>query len=212
MLSAARSIRRCTQCRRTRGLARYHGAGRRARTYAAPRARRALLVDGVSGKRPKLRLVRTQSELEVLFASMDRRSAVLAALAPAMGAAHSPVQVQKTLFLIDKEISKLIGGPFFDFQPYDYGPFDKAVYDVLEELTRAGLVEVEAGPGLRWRRYRLTAGGQREGSEILESLDRRASDYIKKISEFVRSLSFEDLVSAIYKAYPDMKVNSIFKG
>ncbi len=127
-----------------------------------------------------------------------------------MGGAHSPVQVQKVLFLIDKEIPKLTGGPFFDFQPYDYGPFDKAVYDTLEELTRGGLVD--AAPGLRWRRYRLTDTGQQEGSKILGTLDRRASDYIKKVSKFVRALSFEDLVSAIYKAYPDMKVNSVFKG
>ena len=143
---------------------------------------------------------------------MDRKSVVLAALAPAVGGAHSPVQVQKLLFLIDREIPKFVGGPLFDFQPYDYGPFDREVYAVLEELTRSGMVEVQAAPGLRWRRYRLTDAGQQEGDKALASLDRRASDYVKKLSKVVRSLSFEDLVSAVYKAYPDMKVNSVFKG
>lgn len=129
-----------------------------------------------------------------------------------MGAAHTPVQIQKSLFLIDREISGLLGRTFFDFRPYDYGPFDKAVYDVLEELTRDGLVEVEAGQGLRWRRYRLSEAGQRDGLRILATIDQRASNYIKEVSKFVRSLSFDQLVAAIYKAYPDMKVNSVFKG
>jgi len=129
-----------------------------------------------------------------------------------MGGLHSPVQVQKALFLIDRQIPKLIGGPFFDFRPYDYGPFDKDVYDTLEELAREGLVAVEAAPGMRWRRYRLSEAGQEEAQRVIRSLDPRAGDYIAKVSKFVRTLSFEQLVSAIYKAYPDMKVNSVFKG
>ena len=35
---------------------------------------------------------------------------------------------------------------------------------------------------------------------------------IEQVSKFVRSLSFEQLVSAIYKAYPRMKANSVFRG
>jgi hypothetical protein len=59
---------------------------------------------------------------------MDRSSLVLAALAAAGGnAAFTPVQVQKLLFLIDREAGRLVGGPHFDFLPYDYGPFDRAV-------------------------------------------------------------------------------------
>jgi hypothetical protein len=35
---------------------------------------------------------------------------------------------------------------------------------------------------------------------------------IKILSEFVRKLSFSELVSAIYKEYPEMKKYSIFRG
>lgn len=35
--------------------------------------------------------------------------------------------------------------------------------------------------------------------------------YIGKVSTFVRTRSFNDLVSAIYKAFPEMKANSIFR-
>jgi uncharacterized protein len=143
---------------------------------------------------------------------MDKKSLVLAAFAPAQGALYSPVQIQKALFLIVRNMPDEIGGAVFNFEPYDYGPFDKTVYDTLEELTREGLVEVDAAPGLRWRRYRLTESGQVQAAQKFAALNERARQYFTTVSKFVRTLSFEQLVSSIYKAYPDMKVNSVFRG
>ncbi len=143
---------------------------------------------------------------------MKRTDLILAALAPANGAAHSPVQLQKLLFLIDKQIPHLVGGPYFAFQPYDYGPFDKSVYADLKILALEGFVEIEAAPGLRWRKYRLTESGQAAGNASLAELDESAQKYVREVSHFVRALSFESLVSAIYKAFPEMKANSVFRG
>jgi hypothetical protein len=42
-------------------------------------------------------------------------------------------------------------------------------------------------------------------------MDKKAIAYIRQASEFVRSLSFTQLVSAIYKAYPEMRENSVFQ-
>lgn len=147
---------------------------------------------------------------KALKVHMDQKSIVLAALAAGSGAAHSPVQVQKLMFLIDREIPKLVGGPHFDFQPYDYGPFDQNVYRALEQLRTEEALEIVSGP--RLRRYRLTEAGQARGKQLLSELNVRARTFISAVSEFVRKQSFEDLVAAIYKAYPDMKVNSVFKG
>ncbi len=141
---------------------------------------------------------------------MTRKEIILAALAPANGARHTPVQVQKLLFLIDQEISGLVNGPYFNFEPYHYGPFDQTVYDELLELTSEDFVEIV--PEHTWNSYRLTETGQQEGEKILSSLQGKAQDFIRQASEFVRSLSFEQLVSAIYKAYPKMQENSIFQG
>src|SRR6266550_1348637 len=139
-----------------------------------------------------------------------REEFILAALAPARGKALTPVQVQKLFFLIDKNIAKLVCGPHFDFQPYNYGPFDKAVYDALERQRTAG--NVEFIPQRTWNEFRLTEDGQTRGDAIFTKLDAKARDYIVRAVEFVMSLSFTELVSAIYKAYPDMQVNSVFKG
>jgi uncharacterized protein len=141
--------------------------------------------------------------------SMTRRQElVLAALAPGRGAVHSPVQVQKLLFLIDREIPHHVGGPYFDFKPYNYGPFDKAVYDDLESLSQRGLVEISIQAG--YHGFRLTSVGQSQGDHFLNGLPTVAKDYVISVSEFVRRLSFASLVSAIYRAYPEMKENSVF--
>ena len=63
-----------------------------------------------------------------------------------------------------------------------------------------------------WKRYTLSPAGQALGQQILGTLPPRASKYIAEVSAFVRKLSFAELVSAVYKAYPEMRVNSVFKG
>ncbi len=141
---------------------------------------------------------------------LSQEDMALAALAPAGGAPHSPVQVQKLLFLIDRNLSSLLGGPSFDFQPYHYGPFDRDVYTTLEDLAKQGLVEITQGQG-NWRDYRLTAEGQRRAAQVIDGLEERAQRYVQRVSAFVRSLSFPELVSAIYKAYPEMRARSVFQ-
>jgi len=140
----------------------------------------------------------------------SREDVALAALAPAGGRAHTPVQVQKLMFLLDENIPDVLGGPLYHFTPYHYGPFDKEVYQTLDALSRKGLVEVVIGSG-NWREYRLTPEGQAQGLFCLERLGPRAADYVRRVSEFVRSLSFSELVSAVYKAYPEMRARSVFQ-
>jgi uncharacterized protein len=141
---------------------------------------------------------------------MNRGDIILTAFAPAKGARHTPVQVQKLLFLIDKEIPHLVDGPYFDFKPYNYGPFDATIYNELLVLTKDNFVEIIFEEN--WRSYRLTDTGQQIGDKLLNSLTPQAQQFIQSLSEFIRSLSFAQLVSAIYKAFPEMKVNSVFQG
>lgn len=142
---------------------------------------------------------------------MDRSSVVLAVLSVANGGEFSPVQMQKVFFLVDKNVAQHVGGPHFSFTPYDYGPFDKAVYQVVDGLQIKGLVESSEVAGYNWRNYRLTVPGQKEGEIAFSKLPQAAQVYLKELVKVVRSLSFAELVSAVYKAYPDMKANSVFR-
>ncbi len=140
---------------------------------------------------------------------MERSEIVLAALAAGEGKSHTPVQIQKLLFLIDREIPELVGGPHFNFEPYHYGPFDRNVYVELDELAEKDYLVVSGDRG--WRTYQLTPEGQRIGKGLLEQLPIDTRSYVKKISRFVRQLSFSQLVSAIYKGFPEMRSRSVFQ-
>lgn len=140
---------------------------------------------------------------------MQRRDFILAVLASAKGGIHSPVQVQKLFFLLDCNIPELVGGPHFKFIPYNYGPFDKAVYEELEGLASIGNVDIFLDK--TWNSYKLTESGQKRGDGLLASLPKEAQDYIREISKFVRKLTFTQLVSAIYKTYPAMRADSVFQ-
>jgi hypothetical protein len=151
--------------------------------------------------------LRVQSEKQ----NMNRRDVVLAALAAGgQGSSYPPAQVQKLFFLIDREAASGVGGPHFNFAPYDYGPFDSAVYDTLDALERSGMVE-KIQPG-KYRRYRLTKMGHERGMDALRSIDQSTAKYFADAAAWVNSLSFQQLVSAIYKHYPEMKARSIFQG
>jgi hypothetical protein len=141
---------------------------------------------------------------------MNRQEYMVAVLAAAGGTVHTPVQVQKLFFLLDKKIPEFVGGPYFDFQAHDYGPFDKNVYSELERLANRGLVSIDEPGSLK--SFRLTVEGNSTGSAGLADLPSVVSEYIARLSQWVRSLSFADLVSAIYREYPEMRANSIFRG
>lgn len=145
---------------------------------------------------------------------MNRHDVVLAVLACAEdGHTYSPVQIQKALFILSEEASDIFDADSkFNFQAYDYGPFDKDVYAELEALSREELVEIGVNPQLTRKTYAVSPEGRRIADALNAGLSEDQIKFMTKVSSFVRRLSFSDLVSAIYEAYPDMKENSIFVG
>jgi hypothetical protein len=143
---------------------------------------------------------------------MGRGELVLALLASAAGRAYSPAQLQKTAFLVTRNMPGLVTeGPGFDFQPYDYGPFDKDVYNEASALKQQGFAEISQAPWGRWVMYAATQAGIERGQQVLAELPAATQEYLRSVSNWALSQSFKSLVKAIYDAYPEMRVNSIFK-
>ncbi len=141
---------------------------------------------------------------------MNKEDYVLAVMSTAQTNALSPVRVQKLFFLLDDKVSDLVGGPHFNFIPYDYGPFDKDVYTVFETLKEKNLAEIMPSDFNNPQMYRLTFSGYLAGKELLESLPEEVQDYIVKLVNWIRSHSFTEIVSTIYNLYPEMKTKSVF--
>ena len=142
---------------------------------------------------------------------MNRDDYVLASMAMAGREPLSPVQVQKYFFLLDRNVPEDVAGGHFDFQPYDYGPFDKEVYQTLDALQARGLVEIASPNGRGVRLYRLSETGIREAAEPLKRVPEYIKTYARSVADWIRPLSFTQVVSAIYAQYPEMKVNSVFR-
>jgi hypothetical protein len=142
--------------------------------------------------------------------AMNKTELILIALASGPNTKYSPVQLQKLLFLIDRNVGHQLGGPFFNFRPYDYGPFDPDVYTEFSLLSMAGFGEIE-GQG-KDRRYLLNDAGRQRGEAALGALPQDFQRYFRECTQFVHSHSFSSLVASIYRHYPEMKVNSVFRG
>ena len=125
----------------------------------------------------------------------------------------SPVQMQKTLFLLGTNLPDDIDtNAFYHFTPYHYGPFDKAIYGDLNGLIEDGFVDRVTH--LNRQDFVLTDAGKVFAQHVSQNDDeslRRAISYLETVTAWVKSLSFEDLIKSIYKAYPAFKTNSIFE-
>ncbi|HTQ83753.1 MAG TPA: hypothetical protein VMI47_10845 [Pseudolabrys sp.] len=143
---------------------------------------------------------------------MDRGDLVLAILAAADGRPYTPVQIQKAVFVICDQFPDLIDdGPGFNFEPYDYGPFDSDVYSEISALDARGEAIIAPSGIGNWNTYAASDYGLARGRALLDEMGRQGK-YVQKISDWVRSMSFSQLVKSIYEAYPDMRANSIFRG
>lgn len=144
---------------------------------------------------------------------MTRSEMLLGILAASDGRPFTPVQIQKAVFLVTRNLPNLVDeGPGYEFIPYDYGPFDPSVYTDAETMQREGHVEIIRQEGARWNRYSASDSGVHSGKRILKALGKRERSYIVSLSHWVRAQTFEQLVKAIYAQYPEMRANSIFRG
>jgi hypothetical protein len=120
------------------------------------------------------------------------------------------VQLQKSLFLLGTNFAKVVGSDFYDFLPYNYGPFNASIYADAERLERDGLVAIKRDSLQRWREYVATNDGLTRARELAAKTEPGASDYLRRVVLWAKSLTFQQLVGTIYKNFPSYRVNSVF--
>ena len=143
---------------------------------------------------------------------LTRQDWLLLALSKSPGGAMSPVQIQKALFLFSQEVGGSIGPEFYSFEPYDYGPFDAAIYVDLRRMMTVGHVRGEWSLSRDWKNYATTNSGRKAALIIENDADARLTEFLGRIVVWVKGRSFSDLLRSVYAAYPDFAVNSVFRG
>lgn len=125
----------------------------------------------------------------------------------------SPVRLQKSLFLLGKELPKVVGSNYYRFVPYNYGPFCIDIYQDLDTLISDGYIEAIPHPNSRWSDYRLTSKGQEHIDSItIKDKDAYVLEYLQSVIKWILNLSFQQLIATIYKIYPKYQKNSVFHG
>jgi hypothetical protein len=143
------------------------------------------------------------------MATITRRDWVLLVIAAAQGKAMTPAQLQKALFLIGQEHPEAVGEDYYDFIPYDYGPFCVDIYHDAIRLRLEDKVQIVNNG--RWNDYYATPIGMKSAAELREGLSTELGEYIDRTVSWIRRLSFQELVREVYKRYPHFRVNSIFQ-
>ncbi|MFG1691139.1 hypothetical protein ACGF5M_03100 [Gemmatimonadota bacterium] len=121
------------------------------------------------------------------------------------------MQLQKSLFLLGKKLPEEVGGGFYDFTAYDYGPFSPEVYNDADLLAAQGLVGIEKVSGFRYRQYAATAEGVEKVEGLAEEVSERTLSFLRATVQWIKSVSFRDLLLSIYRLYPEYKENSVFR-
>jgi len=143
---------------------------------------------------------------------MERKHWTLLVLDNAEGLGLSPLQLQKSLFLIGRNLPGEVGDSYYEFVPYNYGPFDSTIYSDAHKLVDEKLVRMISVEGRNWVYYSITPEGHQVAEQLraTSKVTDRASQYVEKVVKWVQSLSFAQLLSAIYQAFPEYKANSVF--
>ena len=142
---------------------------------------------------------------------LTRQDWLLLALSKSPGGAMSPVQIQKAMFLFGQEAGDTVGTDFYSFQPYDYGPFDAAIYADLRRMTSLGHVRGEWSQGRSWKIWTITGHGRNAALALETDADARLAEYLGRVVTWATGKSFPELLRSVYAAYPEFAVNSVFR-
>lgn len=140
----------------------------------------------------------------------NRADWLLLALAEVDNGRMSPLQLQKTMFLMKMEAGEHVGQHFYNFVPYNYGPFDSTIYADTQAWISTGDIVAEDS-GRNWQTYMITAAGLKRALEISEDVDQIAVDYLHRVANWVTGQSFASLLTSIYSKYPEYAENSVFR-
>jgi hypothetical protein len=141
---------------------------------------------------------------------MTRKDLLLLVLGAARGEYLSPVQLQKSLYVLGRQCPNLVGNDYYKFVHYNYGAFSAEIYQDLESPTLGRLVKTSSRPGRKWFEYAITQEGLKYAQRLEVAPEIR--EHVSRLVDWARTLSFDNLVNAVYKAYPETRENSIFRG
>jgi len=123
-----------------------------------------------------------------------RRAWLLLAIAIAGDSGLSPVQIQRSLFLLGQKREEQVGPGFYEFEPHDSGPFSRDVYVDIDALVAAEHVVKEWVPASSSSAFRLSDAGRARVSEFRRKVKKEALAGLEDAVAWVKEQSYLDLI------------------
>lgn len=127
---------------------------------------------------------------------MLTRQKALLELVRLAGGAIDRIVLTKWAFLIRQETESRGGESFYDFVPYQYGPFSFALYQEAEKLVSLGYLKERGSSS--WALGDVSA----------PATERRISIDLNRVADRFRRSSVDELIDYVYERYPSFTVNS----
>lgn len=128
-------------------------------------------------------------------------------------------RLQKLVFLIEMEFQESEGQlPLspnsYNFEPYDYGPFSKELYQDIDSLEEQNLVE-ELREEYREGEVRYEYNINDKGEEFVENnLSKEETEIVLSLAQEVKDefneMDLPDLIKEVYSRYPEYAKNSVY--
>lgn len=141
-------------------------------------------------------------------------------------------RLEKLIFLIEHETDiRTLLTEEADFEAYNFGPFSGKVYQAVDTLVAAGLIEDSAelassredsweaekvvgtqpSDPYATRNFTLTDRGRRYYDVLITELPPLTEKLLEKFKSRFSALPLRQLIRYVYKKYPDFTKNSLIK-
>jgi len=134
------------------------------------------------------------------------RETLLLLLLKHMGYINGRIQLQKLMFLLEKNYKIPTG---YYFIPYKFGPYSDAIQEDLQKLVNYGYVRhalVKKANNETLHRYQLTEYGEQFLLE--QDIPEVIEEVISDLCHDFKNYSLPRLISYVYEHYPEYTINS----
>jgi len=123
-----------------------------------------------------------------------RRGWLLLAIAVSGASGLSPVQLQRSLFLVCQKREEQVGPDFYEFESYGSGSASTALYADIDALVATGDIVKEWVPESSCSTFRLSDAGRARAADFRRKMKKEALEGLEDAVTWVKEQSYQEMV------------------
>jgi len=123
-----------------------------------------------------------------------RKGWPLLAIAVSGGSGLSPVQLQRSLFLVCQKREEQVGPGFYEFESHGSGPASATLYADIDALVAEEYIVKEWMPESSCSTFRLSDAGRARAADFRRKMKKEALEGLEDAVAWVKEQSYLELV------------------